>query len=109
MNRKYKFNNIFTLLAAALPFTGEGDRVAVLARGGAGGGGVGALPEGVDKDNCAGLWTLGLFSLSFSLLCEGLPLPSPSLALVTPARFPRALPPPRPVCLTVALKAGLHT
>lgn len=58
------------LFAGALPFTWEGDR---LAEGEAEGGGVGALAEGADEDDEAGgLFTLGLFSLSFSLLCEGL-------------------------------------
>lgn len=60
------------LFAGALPFTWEGDRVVVLAGGGAGGGGVAALAEGVDEDDGAGLLTLGLCSLSFSLPCEGL-------------------------------------
>lgn len=68
----YIFTITLTLLARALAFTWEGDRVAVLERGGAGGGGVGALAEGVDEDDGAGLLTLGLFSLSFSLPCEGL-------------------------------------
>lgn len=47
----------------------------VLVGGGTGGGGVGALgalAEGVDEDGGAGLLTLGLLSLSFSLPIEGL-------------------------------------
>lgn len=59
------------LFAGALPFTWEGDGVVVLAGGRAGGGGVGALAEGVDEDGGGGLLTLGLFSLSFPLPCEG--------------------------------------
>ena len=108
MHKMTMFSHL-TLFAGALPLTWDGDRVVVLAGGGAGGGGVGALAEGVDEDDVAGLLTLGLFSLSFSLPCEGLWLLLPDPSLVVPARFPRAPPPPRPVCLTVALKAGRHT
>lgn len=64
---------LLTLLAGALPFTGEGDGVVVPAGGGAGGGGVGAAAEVVDEDGGAGLLlTQGLFSLSLSLPCGGL-------------------------------------
>lgn len=84
--------------------------VVVLAGEGAGGGGVGAFVEGVDVEVEMGLLMLGLFSLSFSLPCEGLWLCPPGPSPVLPVRFPRVPPPPpRPVCLTVALKAGLHT
>lgn len=65
--------SFLTLFAGALPFTCDGDMVVVLAGAGAVGGGVGALEEGADEDDVAGgLFTLGLFSLSFSLPCEGL-------------------------------------
>lgn len=98
----------------ALPFNWEGVTVAVLERGGAVGGGVGAFAEVFDDDDDddddddgAGLLTLGLLSFSFSLPCEGLWLGPPDSLFDVP--FPRELAAPRPVCLTVALKAGRHT
>lgn len=67
---------IVTLLVRGLPFTWEGVTEALLERGGAVGGGVGALAEVLDDDDDGGggacLLMPGLLSFSFSLPCEGL-------------------------------------
>lgn len=81
----------------------------VLASDVAKGGGEGPLEEGVVDNDEADLLTLGLFSLSFSLPCEGLRVWETGPSLAGPARLPRALLPPRAVCLTVALNSGRHT
>lgn len=107
MNKHRKFS-LLTLLAGAFPFTWEGDRVEVLAGGAAEAGVVGAAAEVVDEDDGGGLLTQGLCALSRSLPSGELWFWLPGASVLAPERFPRA-PPPRPVCLTVALKAGRHT
>ena len=93
--------SLLTRLAGALPFTGLGE---VVEGAGTGRGGVGAAAEG-DEDNGMGRFMPGLCSLS--LPCGGLWVWLPPSPVPTPPRLPR--PPPRPLGLTVALKAGRHT